>query len=63
MSVSCGMVYNDVDKGEDLTPNTYVKFLYGHLIEELLLFLTRAAGHKVTDEQKKCEVLFSRGIQ
>ena len=25
-------VYNDVDKGEDLTPNTYVKFLYGHLI-------------------------------
>ena len=49
-------VYNDVDKGEDLTPNTYVKFLYGHLIEELLLFLTRAAGHKVTDEQKKCEV-------
>ena len=49
-------VYNDVDKGEDLTPNTYVKFLYGHLIEELLLFLTRAAGHQVTDEQKKCEV-------
>ncbi len=49
-------VYNDVDKGEDLTPNTYVKFLYGHLIEELLLFLTRAAGHEVTDEQKKCEV-------
>ena len=49
-------VYNDVDKGEDITPPTYVKFLYGHLIEELLLFLTRAAGHTVTDEQKKCEV-------
>ena len=49
-------VYNDVDKGEDITPPTYVKFLYGHIIEELLLFLTRAAGHTVTDEQKKCEV-------
>ena len=49
-------VYNDVDKGEDIQPHTYVKFLYGHIIEELLLFLTRAAGHEVTDEQKKCEV-------
>jgi hypothetical protein len=49
-------VYNDVDKGEDIQPHTYVKFLYGHIIEEMLLFLTRAAGHEVTDEQKKCEV-------
>ena len=49
-------VYNDVDKGEDIQPHTYVKFLYGHLIEEMLLFLTRAAGHAVTDEQKLCEV-------
>ena len=30
--------------------------MYGHLIEELLLFLTRLSGHKVTDEQKVCEV-------
>ena len=30
------------------------------LFEELLLFLTRMAGHSVTDEQKKCEV---EGIQ
>ncbi len=49
-------VFNDVEKGEDIQPHTYVKFLYGHVIEELLLFLTRVAGHKVTDEQKKCEV-------
>ena len=49
-------VFNDVEKGEDIQPHTYVKFLYGHVIEELLLFLTRAAGHEVTDEQKKCEV-------
>ena len=41
---------------EELTPNTYVKFLYGNLIEEMILFLTRMSGHEVTDEQKKCEV-------
>lgn len=41
---------------EELQPNTYVKFLYGHVIEELLLFLARMSGHEVTDEQKKCTV-------
>ena len=49
-------VWNDVEKDDDMQGHTYVKFLYGHLIEELLLFLTRAAGHEVTDEQKKGEV-------
>ena len=47
---------NNPDVAEELSPNTYVKFMYGHLIEELLLFLTKLAGHEVTDEQKKCEV-------
>lgn len=42
--------------GEELQPHTYVKFMYGHLIEEMLLFLTRMAGHSVTDEQKVCNV-------
>jgi hypothetical protein len=42
--------------GEELQPHTYVKFMYGHLIEEMLLFLTRMAGHSVTDEQKVCKV-------
>lgn len=37
--------------GEDLRPNTLLKFLYGDLIEELVLFLAREAGHKVTDQQ------------
>lgn len=41
---------------EKILPHTYVKFMYGHLIEELLLFLTRLSGHEVTDEQKVCEV-------
>jgi hypothetical protein len=43
-------------EGEELQPHTYIKFMYGHLIEELLLFLTRMAGHTVTDEQKVCNV-------
>jgi hypothetical protein len=43
-------------EGEELQPHTYVKFMYGHLIEEMLLFLTRMAGHSVTDEQKVCKV-------
>ena len=41
---------------EEIQPHTYVKFMYGHLIEEMLLFLTRMSGHTVTSEQKKCEV-------
>jgi len=37
--------------GEDLRPYTLLKLLYGDLIEELVLFLAREAGHKVTDQQ------------
>lgn len=47
--------YNGTE-GEEIEPNTYVKFLYGHIVEELLLFLTKAAGHEVTCEQKVCTV-------
>ena len=35
---------------------TYVKFLYGHIVEAMVLALTRIAGHTVTDEQKVCRV-------
>ena len=42
-------VVNNPDVQEEMTPNTYVKFMYGHLIEEMLLFLTRLSGHEVTD--------------
>ena len=33
-----------------------IKFLYGHILEELLLLLVKIAGHEVTDEQKEVEV-------
>ena len=43
-------------KGEELMPHTRIKFLYGHLIEEMVLALTKLSGHDVTHEQKQVEV-------
>jgi hypothetical protein len=48
-------------KGEELMPHTRIKFLYGHLIEELALALTKLSGHTVTDTQKKAEVSGIKG--
>tara|TARA_R110002020_G_scaffold256930_1_gene470602 strand:- start:354 stop:1178 length:825 start_codon:yes stop_codon:yes gene_type:complete len=36
--------------------STLLKFLYGSILEELLLFLVRESGHTVTDAQKKVTV-------
>ncbi len=44
------------DKEEVYDPSTQLKFLYGHVLEHLLLFLVEVAGHKVTDQQKKVKV-------
>ena len=35
---------------------TQIKFLYGHVLEEIVLMLVRMAGHNVTDEQKEVTV-------
>ena len=42
--------------GEKLQSHTLIKFMYGNLIEEFLLFLVRMSGHEVTDEQKQVSV-------
>ena len=47
-------------EGETLPPSTFIKFLYGHLLEEVVLLLVRLAGHSVTDEQKNVKV---KGIE
>ena len=47
--------YNGYE-GEKLMPHTRIKFLYGHLIEEMVLALAKLSGHQVTDEQKRAEV-------
>ena len=54
-------VANGTEVGDKIKPHTYVKFMYGHLIEEMLLFLTRMSGHTVTNEQKVCEVQGIKG--
>ena len=49
---------NENFKEEDHLP---IKFLYGHLLEEVLLFLVRITKHSVTDEQKEVEVKVVKG--
>jgi len=39
-----------------ITPSTFIKFLYGHMLEEVILVLARLSGHEVTDEQKEVKV-------
>lgn len=46
----------DPDNEEALLPKTYLKFLYGDVIEQLYLFLAKEAGHSVTHEQTEVEV-------
>ncbi len=46
-----------------LEPTTRIKFLYGHILEDLLIFLCRMAGHTVTEEQKEVSVEGIKGHQ
>jgi hypothetical protein len=39
-----------------LKPSDAMKFLFGHVVEELVLFFARLAGHKVENEQKEVDV-------
>lgn len=47
---------NSKEESEKLEPSTLIKFLYGHLLEEVLLFLVKFAGHEVSNEQKTVEI-------
>ena len=46
---------------ERIKPSVFIKFLYGHLLEEVLLMLIKIAGHEVTDEQKEVSVSGIKG--
>lgn len=46
---------------ESIKGPTYIKFLYGHLVEAMMLALVEASGHSVTDRQKKCDVAGVKG--
>ena len=41
---------------EQLKPSTRIKFLYGYILEELLLLFSTIAGHDVKDQQKEVHV-------
>lgn len=43
---------------EDVSPSAKVKFLYGNLLEELVLFLADLSGHEVKDQQKPVKWVF-----
>jgi len=50
------MEINHPELAEPMPPSVYVKFLYGDLLEELLLFFSKEAGHEVTGEQDTMEI-------
>ena len=43
-------------QSENIPAHVFIKFLYGHLLEEIVLFLIRLSGHSVTNEQKEVTV-------
>lgn len=51
--------YDMKSEGEDtqkLDPHIFIRFLYGHILEEVMLFLVKLSGHEVSDEQKEVKV-------
>lgn len=46
----------ETDKKFNESPFLPIRFLYGHLLEELLIFFVKIAGHTVTDAQKEVVV-------
>lgn len=52
---------NRPESKEPLEPSTILKFLYGDLIEELVLFLAELSGHDVAGRQDEQEVAGIKG--
>jgi len=49
------------DSSSTVDASTSIKFLYGHLLEEVLIFLVKLSGHTVTDQQKEVVVSGVKG--
>tara|TARA_B100001029_G_C15052921_1_gene452119 strand:- start:551 stop:1465 length:915 start_codon:yes stop_codon:yes gene_type:complete len=47
-------------QAQEIPPATFIKFLYGHMLEEVVLLLVKLAGHTVSDEQKNVKI---KGIE
>ena len=50
------MEINGPEVEKSYSPSTLIKFLYGSIIEELVIFLAKEAGHSVQELQKQCEL-------
>ncbi len=44
------------DNAEQLRPETKLKFMMGDIVEALLLYLAKEAGHEVTEQQAEVEI-------
>lgn len=49
-------IVNKPHEGLKLPPEARMKFLFGHLLEEMLLFLAAEAGHSVVGRQDRLEI-------
>jgi hypothetical protein len=49
-------ILNQPERAIPLSAPTKIKFLFGAILEELLLFFAKIAGHSVTDEQAEVDV-------
>jgi hypothetical protein len=59
-------LWYDINMEKESAPvsaSTRIKFLYGYILEELLIALSRLAGHTVTDTQKEVSVEGVKGHQ
>lgn len=52
---------NAPDDKEPLKASAYLKFMFGHILEEVLLFLAEAAGHSVEGRQDEQEIAGIKG--
>jgi len=51
----------DPEEKEEFSPDTILKFLYGDIIEQLVLFLAEISGHSVEGKQDKVELYGIKG--
>ena len=47
---------NGDDQAEDFSPQTRLKFMIGDIVEALLIYLAKEAGHEVTEQQAEIEM-------
>jgi hypothetical protein len=54
---------NSQNTSVPISSSTRIKFLYGYILEELLLLCASISGHKVTEQQKEVEIEGVKGHQ